>query len=283
MPVDPPDQEPADGTVAAPRWRPARALRLSWLFFRVGAMAEMQYRINFFVYLFQSALALGTGLAVLALVFGRVTELNGWSRPELLAVMGVFTIMGGLIRTVIQPNMTQFMTDVQEGTLDYVLTKPADAQLLVSVRMVAIWQAVDVVSGGVVLVVAVLRLGHRVGVADAVGFAVALVVGAVMIYCFWMILTTVAFWVVRIDQIVELFQGVYQAGRWPVGVYPGWLRIGLTFLVPIAFAVTVPAEGITSRLSVPTLAGAVGLAALLLAVTRWFWTFGVRHYSGASS
>jgi hypothetical protein len=80
-----------------------------------------------------------------------------------------------------------------------------------------------------------------------------------------MILTTVAFWVVRIDTVVELFEGVYQAGRWPVTVYPGWLRVGLTFLVPIAFAVTVPAEGVTSRLSAPTLLGAAALAALLFA------------------
>lgn len=276
--------EPA-GNAGPDPWEfpPVRAARLAWLFFRIGAMNELQYRVNFFVYLFQSALALGTGLAVLALVFGRVTELNGWSQPELLAVMGVFTIMGGLIRTVIQPNMTQFMTDVQEGTLDYVLTKPADAQLLVSVRMVAIWQAVDVLSGAVVLAVAVLRLGHGIGLVHALGFAVALLAGAVMIYCFWMMLTTVAFWVVRIDQIVELFQGIYQAGRWPVGVYPGWLKVGLTFLVPIAFAVTVPAEGITARLSLSTLAGALGFAVVLSALTRWFWKLGVRNYSGASS
>jgi len=32
--------------------------------------------------------------------------------------------------------------------------------------------------------------------------------------------------------MVNLFQGVYAAGRWPVGIYPDWLRVGLTFLVP---------------------------------------------------
>ena len=61
----------------------------------------------------------------------------------------------------------------------------------------------------------------------------------------------------RVDEIVELFAGVYQAGRWPVSIYPDWLRVGLTFLVPIAFAVTVPAEAFTQRLS----AGTLGLAA----------------------
>jgi ABC-2 type transport system permease protein len=41
---------------------------------------------------------------------------------------------------------------------------------------------------------------------------------------------------------------LYRAGKYPIAMYPGWLRIGLTFLVPLAFAVTVPAEAITSRL-----------------------------------
>ena len=38
-------------------------------------------------------------------VFGRTDELAGWTRPQLLVVMGVFTIVGGVIRFVIQPNM----------------------------------------------------------------------------------------------------------------------------------------------------------------------------------
>ena len=76
---------------------------------------------------------------------------------------------------------------------------------------------------------------------------------------------------------------MYQSGRWPVTIYPGWLRIGLTFLVPIAFAVTVPAEALTSRLTVETLVLALAFAVVLCSVTRWFWRTGLRHYSGASA
>ena len=62
-----------------------------------------------------------------------------------------------------------------------------------------------------------------------------------------------------------------------------WLRIGLTYLVPIAFAVTVPAEALTSRLTVETLAIATVFAAVLVLVTRWIWRTGLRQYSGASA
>jgi ABC-2 type transport system permease protein len=76
---------------------------------------------------------------------------------------------------------------------------------------------------------------------------------------------------------------MYEAGRWPVSLYPGWLRFGLTFLVPVAFATTVPAEALTGRLNPQVLLGTVGLAAVMLVVSRLFWRAGIRHYSGASA
>jgi ABC-2 type transport system permease protein len=259
-----------------------RTIELIWVFFRVGALNELQYRANFALQLLQSVIALGTGLAVLGLVFSHTSVLNGWTPPELLAVMGVHTLTGGIIGTSIQPNMERLREDIRQGTFDFVLTKPDDVQVLSSVREVRIWRAVDIVVGFVILAIAVGQMEAGVGPLEAVAFAIALVLGALMIYCFWLILTTVAFWIVRIDEIHELFEGVYQSGRWPVTIYPGWLRISLTFLVPIAFAVTVPAQALTSRLTPETLALAGLFALMLVAVTRWFFRFGLRSYSGAS-
>ncbi len=257
--------------------------KLFAVFFRIGALNELQYRVNFFVQLFQSLLALGTGLVGLALVFSHTTALAGWSRAELLVVMGVHLFMGGIIQMLIQPNMARLMDEVQDGTFDYALTKPVDSQVVVSVREVRIWQSVDVLMGVLVMGWAVAQLGRAVGAWQALGFAAALLCGATMIYCFWLILTTGAFWVVRMEHIIELFQGVYQAGRWPVSIYPDWLRTGLTFLVPIAFAVTVPAEVLTNRLNGQTLGFAAALAVALLLLARWFWRRGLKAYSGASA
>jgi len=285
-----------------------RALRLAAVFFRVNALNELQYRANLVVQVFESAVALVTGLAVLGLVYSHTNQLAGWGPPELLAVMGVHILMGGIIGAVIQPNMTRLMEDIRQGTFDFVLTKPEDAQVLASVREFQVWRVVDIVIGAIVLATAVGQLAGgaglaasgggatalgaaggaeavagAVGAAEALAFAVALLLGATMIYCFWLILTIGAFWIVRMDQIAELFEGIYQSGRWPVSIYPGWLRIGLTFLVPIAFAITVPAEALTGRLTPETLGVAAVFALVLLAITRWLWRFGLRHYSGASA
>ncbi len=250
---------------------------------RVGVQAELQYRVNFLLSLVQSLVAVGTSLAVLALVFTHTDSLGGWSGDELLVVMGVHVLMGGFIRSVVQPNMQQLMSDVQHGTLDLVLTKPADGQLLVSTRRFSIWQAVDVPVGLALVVVALVRIGEPVSPLAVLSALVALVLGAVAIYSFWLSLTVIAFWVVRVDFLVDLFDGVYQAGRWPVTIYPGWLRIGFTFLVPLAFAITVPASAVTGRLTGWTLLGAAAFTVALSALTRWLWRTGLRHYTGASA
>jgi ABC-2 type transport system permease protein len=260
-----------------------RTARVAWLFLKVGVLNELQYRVNFFVSLLQSLIQVVTGLVVIALVYSHTTALNGWTESELLCLLGIQILLGGVIRTFIQPNMVQLMEDVQQGTLDYALTKPEDAQVLVSVRQFRIWQIVDVVSGLILLGIGISRLESGVGAVDALSFLVALVLGTAMIYCFWLVMTTGAFWLVRMEQTAELFDGVYLTGRFPVGIYPPWLRYSVTFLVPIAFAVTVPAQAITSRLAWSTLLLAFGFAVALFVFTRWFWRYGLRNYTGASA
>ncbi len=260
-----------------------KIIKLIWSYLRIGIANELQYRANFFIQLFQSFIALATGLIVLWLVFSKTTQLGGWSQPELLAVMGIYMLVGGVIQSAIQPNMQRLMNEIQDGTLDFTLTKPVDGQILVSIREFRFWQLTDVIVGLVVMIIAIGQLNEQVGILQALAFAAALILGGIMIYCFWLILTTTAFWLIRIWELVNLFQGLYAAGRWPVTIYPQWLRIGLTFLVPVAFAVTVPAQALTNRLTPLTLLGALGLAVLLVALARFIWRLGVRSYSGASA
>ena len=260
-----------------------RAFRLAWLFFRVSSMNDLQYRANLYLQLLQSAVSVVTALAVLKLVYSQTDALNGWSESELLVVLGIQILLGGVIRTMIQPNMQRLMEEVRDGKLDFALTKPEDSQVLVSIRDVQIWRSVDVISGAAVVGYGLSGLDRAVTVGDGLLFLVLLVVGAITIYCFWLVIATLAFWIVNVWSIMELFDGLYQTGRFPVSIYPVWLRLGVTFLIPIAFAITVPAEAATGRLEWGTVALALGFSAALFAVTRWWWGFGLRRYSGASA
>ncbi len=260
-----------------------QGFKLAFNYLRIGILNEFQYRANLFIQILQTFIALGTGLIGLNLVFSQTTSLGGWSEPELLAVMGVFVITGGIIRSAIQPNMERLMEEIQEGTLDYALTKPADAQLLVSVREFRLWQLVDVVTGLIILVIALNQMNWSISIWSVLGFITALFMGAVMIYSFWLIITSTAFWFVRVNEIANLFEGLYAAGRWPLDIYPNWLKYGLTFLVPVAFAISVPSEALTGRLTLQTWLGALALTTFLFILSRIIWKIGLKNYSGASA
>jgi ABC-2 type transport system permease protein len=258
-------------------------LRLLVIYLKMGLMRELAYRVNFFIHLFQSALELGTSLAGLAVVFSYTDTLGGWLPDEIVALLGVFFLVGGAISLVIQPSMQAFIEAVRDGSLDFTLTKPEDAQLMVSLQGVDLWGLIDLGLGAIVLGVALARLRERVGPAEALTFAGMLLAGVAIVYAFWLLLASLSFWFVRVENILVIFQSVYEAGRWPVSLYPGWLRYGLTFLIPVAFATTVPAEALTGRLTVSSALEALMLAAGLLLISRLVWRAGLRRYSGASA
>ena len=104
-----------------------------------------------------------------------------------------------------------------------------------------------------------------------------------LIYALLLALSTFAFWFVRVDNLMALYWSFMDAGRFPVDVYPGWLRVTLSSAVPIGIAVTVPAQVIAGRLDPLGLGFLVlgTVAAFLLA--SWFWRIGLRSYTGASA
>lgn len=256
--------------------------RLAALYLRVQLLNEVQYRTNFVLRLVNSVLSLGTGLITLALVFGQVDRLDGWDADQLLVLMGCYTMCNGIAQMLVLPNALMLLTDIEEGNLDLVLLKPADAQLAVSLRATQVWQGLDILVGASTIVVGLVLAGGVRPLA-LLAFVVAMGCGGVLVYSFLMSVTISAFWFVKLDNVGELFSGVFQAARWPVGVYPGWLRVGLTFLVPVGTAVTVPAEVVTSRPMGLDLVVLVALTTVAFAATRALWRRGLRRYSGASA
>lgn len=263
--------------------RPAGAVRLARLHYKLGALNELQYRVNFWVQLVNSVLNLGTGLIAIAVVYNQTDTLGGWTSAQLLAVLGVHVLIGGFLRTFVVPNMWSLIRDVQEGTLDYTLTRPADSQLIVSVRQINIWSLIDVVLGVGVVAWALGEMQADPTTGSVAAFIMTLICGAAIVYAIWLTAVTIAFKAIDIGDLMQILNGVYEAGRWPVTIYPLWLRGSLTVVIPLAFAITVPAEIISDRVAWWWLGAAVGVACAALAVCRLVWRWGIRNYSGASA
>lgn len=251
--------------------------------FKLGIINTTAYRGAFLLEIFQSAISIASALIGFEVIFLHTQSVNGWSYDELLTVVSVYFLAGGVLNFLIKPNMILLMKDIWDGKLDYLLLKPIYSQVLVSMRKIQTWRIFDIIVGFVLLGTVFARLGQKLSLTNVTLFVLTFVTGVVIIYSFYMVLTTIALWTIKMENLPLVFESLFDTGRWPVGVYPLWLRISLVVIVPIAVAVTIPAQALIGIISLPLLVAGILFAGFMFVFSCWFWRFGIRYYTGASS
>jgi ABC-2 type transport system permease protein len=257
--------------------------RLLATFFRACIVMELEYRAHFWANVVQTLMQLGIVLLTLSLFFAHTRAIGGWSFWEVLVLLGVFTTLSGFVEFFLRPNLGKMVEYIQQGTLDFVLTKPVDSQFFISFRYFAFFKGIDVLLGLATIGAGLAIGGQTPGAAALLYFGALLLAALAIIYSIWLALMTTAFWFVRVDNLHMFFHSFFEAGRYPVTVYRPWLRFLLTYVVPIAFITTVPSASLTGRLDAGSAGSALVAAAFFLALTRWFWRRALRYYTSASS
>lgn len=250
-----------------------------WRYWSTSLQAELEYRSNFLVQAFGSSLALAGSIFALSL-FYRGAGFPGWTFEEGLVVQGLYSAFAGAISCVLSPNLSRIVQHVEAGTLDFVLLKPVDAQLTLSLRVISPWGVPDLLFGIGVIAWGAVHAPARDGSVPLAMLAV--VFGALIIYGLWFVVATTSVWFTKIYNATEVLRGLLDAGRFPMAAYPAAYRFVFTFVMPVAFMTTVPAELLLGRGQPTMLLGGALLALVLLIASRAFWRFALRSYTGAS-
>lgn len=260
-----------------------RHLKILAIYYRAALLAQMEYRANFGTSIVLSLMWPLWVISLISVFFYHSPDLGGWSFNEALLVLGLYDIFIGLQEMILAPNIVQVTEHIQKGTLDFVLLKPANGQMLATITACNLMRISDVLIGFGLIASGLYRMGHVPTLTQFVTFAVMIPSGMVTVYSIWLMLTTLAFWFVRVENFGEVFYAFYETGRFPVSIYRPWLRFVLTYIVPIAFLTTFPASALLGKLSAPFVASAAVIAATLFYLSSRFWNYAIRFYSSASS
>ena len=215
------------------------------------------------------------------LIFRRVPTLAGWNFHQSLLVMGFFTILGGVANTVLRANLSRIVTHVRQGTMDFILLKPIDSQFHLSVRRFISWGIPDIVYGFGIVFYAGTKLDMNV--MNYLSATLPLATGLVTLYSIWFMLGATSIWFVKVHNVTYVLSNLLAAGRFPIHMYPMAMRILFTFVVPVAFLTTVPAQAMLGRTNWGWLCGSILFALGAFIASRHFWRFALRHYTSASS
>ena len=260
-------------------------IKLIGLFFKTSTQAEMAYRYNFFIRLLNAALNLATGILSLVVIFNQVETINGWDLPATLALLGVYLLLGALRGLFIGPSLESVAGmdgEVWKGTFDFTLLRPVDKQFLVSVRTWHAFALVDLALALGVLGTAVGMMGTQISLMGLLSFITALSAGVALLYAALLGFSALVFlnpgflftWVIN---------DLFQLARYPVGLYPGWLRLILTWVIPVGLMTTIPAQALAGTLSPLMLVLTLGFTLAALLGSGWLFRLGLRKYASASS
>jgi len=259
------------------------ALKLITTLFKVNIQQELAYCADAVINALLSLMWLGWELLSLNIIFSNTATLGGWGRGELIALLGVWRLVNTLMIALVWPNTQKFNTSVRDGSLDYTFLQPANSQFLVSFSRIVIWRAWDVGLAAALIVVGIRMSGGGAAPMNMVNFMLLTVSGVLIIYSLWIVMISFTFWFVKFDNSVTILQALMDSGRYPAQVYPIWLRMLVTFVIPIAVATTVPLQALRGELLWWQVLMFLGIGAASLLVSAQVWKAGVRRYSGASS
>lgn len=260
-----------------------RYVRLFLLFLKSSLLVELEYRANFIA---QALLGLFWGaitFSSVALFFSHTDRLGGWTYEQALVIVGLYMVMGGLTSMFLEPNLQRVVAMVRDGTMDFVLMKPVNSQFMATLRHVKFSGLADILAGSAVIVYACAQMDYVPGIGALVLFVLTFGIGLLIIYSIWLTMCACAFIFVRIDNLQELFHALWDTARFPVSAFPGVMRFVLTFILPIAFMTTFPAQAILGTLDAGTFVMTLFIGAALFALGTLVWRRTIRSYSSASS
>ncbi|GAP20742.1 ABC-type uncharacterized transport system, permease component [Leptolinea tardivitalis] len=260
-------------------------LRLIPYFIKVSFQEEAAYRANFFISLFTSVLNLATGVLGIMILFGQIDSIHGWNEASTMALLGIYLMVTALRGLFIGPGLDALAGmdgEIWAGKFDFVLLRPLNTQALVSLRKWRLFSLFDLLLGLGVFILALAKMQTVLSAWQIFSFVIALFSGLVILYAILLIFSALVFWSPGV-LFTWVFDGLFQMARYPMGMYPGWLRLVLTWIIPVGMITTIPAEALTGSLEPVMLVASLLLAAALFAAGTALFQIGLRRYSSASS
>ena len=262
-----------------------RYLRVLTAFLSASLQEEMAYRSNFVISLFNSLLALVGGVLGIVVVFGQIETIRGWTFAATLALLAVYLLLDALRAICFGPSLNQLGGiggDLWTGRFDFVLLRPLAPQFMVSCQRWRPLALLDLLFGLVVLFIALSQLNQQMNFTQLVSFMLALLISSTILYSLLLLFSSLAFW--SNGFLVNwIFDGLFQMARYPIGFYPVWLRLILTWVLPIGLMTTMPVETLTGIGETTQLPRAGLLAIIGFVVASWLFQRGLRRYDSASS
>ena len=262
---------------------PSKYLKVYTKFLHTSLASELEYKTNILIDLITAILSLIGSIFLLSIFFKNNGIIGSWKFEEALIIQGIYTILNGITNTWFNPNLTEIVKHIREGTLDFVLLKPIDSQFFISLKKINPSGLLEIMLGFCLLLFCI-RINHiNINLSFIILSLITIICSICILYSLWFFISTTTIWFVKTWNATEVLRSFLYIGRFPLNSFSFSLRVFFSVFIPIAFLTTIPSEVFLGLSQIWKIFLEVFVAIGFLITSRKFWLFALRYYSSASS
>ena len=258
-------------------------IKIYSLFLYTSLASELEYKTNIIIDFITAILSLVGSLFLLSIFFQSKDNIGGWQFEHALIIQGIYTILNGITNTWFNPNLTEIVKYIREGTLDFVLIKPIDSQFFISFKKIAPSGFLEIILGFSLLLYCIKINQINLNLGFLFLTTLTIFCSIIILYSLWFLISTTTIWFVKTWNATEVLRSFLYIGRFPLNSFSFSLRIFFSIFIPIAFITSIPSEVFLGLAPFWKIFLEVFISGIFILVSRNFWLFALRFYTSASS
>jgi ABC-2 type transport system permease protein len=253
---------------------------------RLWIRSTLEYPVSFWTMTVGGLFATGIDFIGIWVMFSHLTTYGGFDLRQMGFLYGTSALAIGVADLVVG-NVERIGMQIRLGRLDAMMSKPVPLLVQVCADQFALRRVSRIIQGLVVLVWASWTVDWTLP--RVLVLLMMVVCGGVIFVGLFVSFSCVQFWTSDASELANAFTyGGASLLQYPLTVFPKQLALGLTFVLPIAFANWYPCLYILGRHDTTGLPHWLELASpvaalVMVVVTTAAWRFGVRHYTSTGS
>ncbi len=258
-------------------------IKIYSLFLSTSIASELEYKTNVIIDFITAILSLIGSIFLLTIFFQNTDNIGGWKFEQALIIQGIYTILNGITNTWFNPNLTEIVKHIREGTLDFILLKPIDSQFFISLKKIAPSGFLEIILGFALLIYCIKINQITINLGFIILCLTTLCCSVGILYSLWFLISTTTIWFVKTWNATEVLRSFLYIGRFPLNSFSISLRVFFSIFIPIAFITTIPSEVFLGLAQLWEILIEIVVSGIFLIVSRKFWFFALKYYTSASS
>lgn len=243
---------------------------------------ELEYRSVIFGGIILSAINLLITLFFINIYFSMTKSIFDWSREQVFLLTGLFKVFESTYRILFIKGVQRIPEMVTQGNLDLLLTKPVASQFLASFRYIKPFEFFTLLPG-LILTIYAMSLLDTIIFSNIILLIIGLILGLLTFYGIHIMIATFVFWMGSFGSFTDLYYVITAPLAVPIDFFGKKLTFLFTFIIPLAFMVTIPVKLFLNVSPSYLILGSVIAMLSSLLLSNWFWNFALKHYTSASS